>query len=90
MRILAVEDESDAPLSVKEAAKAVNLSESHIRRAIARGELPASNVGTAARPTWRIARADLDAWIEARKGGSPKVPPRSDLKDLIRRHLPGL
>jgi excisionase family DNA binding protein len=77
-------------LSIQQAAKAVNLSESHIRRVVTRGELPASNMGTAARPTWRIARADLDAWIEARKGASPRVPPRSDLKDLIRRHLPGL
>lgn len=79
-----------AALSIKQAAKAVNLSESHIRRVIARGELPASNVGTAARPTWRIARADLDAWIEAKRGGSPRIPPRAELKDLIRRHLPGL
>jgi excisionase family DNA binding protein len=78
------------PLSITQASKVVNLSETYLRRIIARGELPASNVGTAARPLWRIVPADLRRWLETKKGGHPKVPPRSDLKDLIRRHLPDL
>jgi hypothetical protein len=83
-------DADGHPLSIKQASKAVNLSESHLRRAIARAELCASNVGTVARPLWRIIRADLYRWLESKKGGHPQVPPRSDLKDLIRRHLPDL
>ena len=77
-------------LSIKQVSKFVNLSESHIRRAIAKGDLPASNVGTAKRPLWRIARGDLDDGLLAKKGGAPVIPPKSELKDLIRRHLPGL
>lgn len=78
------------PLSIKQASRSANLSESHVRRAIARGELAASNVGTAGRPLWRIVRADLSRWLEAKRGGHSKLPPRSELKELIRRHLPGL
>ncbi len=79
-----------SPLSIKQASKAMNLSETHLRRAIARGELPASNVGSEGRRLWRIAPTDLSLWLERKKGGDQKVPPRSELKDLIRRHLPGL
>jgi hypothetical protein len=81
---------SSLSLSIKQVARSVNLSESHIRRAIARGVLIASNVGTAARSTWRLSLVDLEAWLGSKKGGHPKVPPSSDFKDLIRRHLPGL
>jgi excisionase family DNA binding protein len=79
-----------SPLSIKQASKAVNLSETHLRRAIARGELAASDVGSEGRRLWRILPTDLSGWLERKKGGDPKVPPRSELKDLIRRHLPGL
>jgi excisionase family DNA binding protein len=79
-----------SPLSIKQAAKAVNLSETHLRRAIARGELAASDVGSEGRRLWRILPTDLSRWLERKKGGDQKVPPRSELKDLIRRHLPGL
>jgi hypothetical protein len=81
---------SDSAFSIKQASTAVNLSESHLRRAIYKGDLPASNVGSKARPLWRISQRDLIAWMDARKGGDPKIPPRSDLKGLIDRHLPGL
>jgi excisionase family DNA binding protein len=81
----------DAPaFSISQAAEMVNLSDSHIRRAIYKRDLPASNVGSTARPLWRIMRSDLIAWMESKKGGDPKIPPRSDLKALIDRHLPGL
>jgi excisionase family DNA binding protein len=82
--------EPNALLSIKEASRVVALSDSHIRRAITKGDLPASNVGTKARPLWRIARSDLHAWLEGRKGGTSGVPPRSMIQDLIDRHLPGL
>ncbi len=48
------------------------------------------NVGNGDNPQWRIAPADLTAWVERRKGGTPAVPPGSEMDDLIRRHLPGL
>ncbi len=77
-------------LTVKQTARFAALSESSIRRAIQGRSLPASNRGTGKRPLWRIARSDLIAWMESAKGGDPKVPPRSELKDLVRRHLPVL
>jgi hypothetical protein len=84
------EGRHEPALSIKQASKCVNLSESYLRRAIARSDLPASNVGTANRPLWRIAGRDLEDWLLARKGGTPVIPPKSSLNDLIRRHLPGL
>lgn len=75
--------------SIKQAAKITGLSDSHMRRAIRSGELPASNAGTQFRPAWRIARKDLDDWLEKKKGGH-SVPPRSKLKELVNRHLPDL
>jgi excisionase family DNA binding protein len=81
---------SEEYLSIERAAKLTSLSATHLRRAIRSGGLPASNVGTASHPTWRIARKDLDAWMQRNKGGLPSIPPKPELKDLIRRHLPGL
>lgn len=79
-----------AHLSIRSASMLLSLSESHVRRAILKGELPASNVGSRARPLWRISRSDLDAWLESKKGGTSVVPPRSAVQGLIDRHLPGL
>lgn len=59
--------------SIGEAAVVVGLSPDHVRRAVVGGTLACSNVGTAARPTYRIARADLLAWMERRKAGA--LPP---------------
>lgn len=77
-------------LPMKRAAKLTSLSYSHIRRAVLSGELPASNVGTAAHPIYRIAQTDLQQWMANKKGGTTRVPPKSELKELIKRHLPGL
>ena len=79
-------------LSIKEAAAVTGLSATTVRRAVVgRRDLPASNAGTANRPTGRIARKDLDEWMERKKGeAAVAVPPGSELSDLIGRHLPGL
>ena len=79
-----------AYFTIREVAETTRLSESHIRRAIRRADLPASNVGTPDHPIWRISRKDLVEWMDRKKGGTSKVPPRSSLKDLVERHLPGL
>jgi excisionase family DNA binding protein len=71
---------------IREVAETTRLSESHIRRAMRRGDLPASNVGTPDHPIWRISRRDLVEWMDRNKGGTSKVPPRSSLKDLVERH----
>ena len=73
-------------LSIKLAAKTAAISESHVRRAINSSELPASNVGSTLRPAWRIARKDLIEWMDKKKGGTMKVPPKSELKEAIKRH----
>ena len=77
-------------ITIERAAEFTDISDSYLRRVIRSGELPASNIGTATRPTWRIARKDLDEWMQRRQGERPKLPPKSALDDLIRRHLPGL
>jgi excisionase family DNA binding protein len=56
--------------SIKQAAKVVGVSADHIRRAVVGGVLAASNVGTMSRPTYRIARAALLAWVEMGKTGA--------------------
>ena len=61
-------------LSISQTAAATGLSESHVRRAVRSGRLPASNAGTPDRPAWRIARADLADWMRRRMGGN-RVPP---------------
>lgn len=75
--------------SIKQAVGSTGLSESHIRRAVRSGELPASNLGSSLRPLWRIARKDLDVWMEKKKGGHG-IPPKPEMKRLVKRHLPGL
>lgn len=75
-------------LSIKRAATFTGLSQSHLRRAIRKGELPASNQGSQTRPIWRIARRDLVSWMEAKCGGTPIVPPKPELKGLIDRYFP--
>ena len=87
-----VEDvDLDAPyLSIKRAANVTTLSESHLRRAVRSGDLPASNVGSLAHPIWRIKREDIEGWMKRRSGGVQKIPPNSKLSDLVKRHLPRL
>jgi hypothetical protein len=79
-----------AYFKIREVTDTTGLSESYIRRAIRRGDLPASNVGTPDHPIWRISHKDLVEWMDRKKGGTSKVPPRSSLKELVERHLPGL
>lgn len=74
-------------LSIKEAAGVTRLSYSHVRRAVLAGELPASNVGSESHAIYRIARSDLATWMNTKKGGS-RLPPKSTLKELVKRHLP--
>jgi excisionase family DNA binding protein len=79
----------EAYLPIKRAAQITALSNSHIRQAVTCGELPASNVGTARRPIYRIAKTDLSAWLESRKGNSRPLG-RAELRALIERQMPGL
>jgi excisionase family DNA binding protein len=78
-----------AYLSIKGTAQITALSDSHIRQAVTCGELPASNVGTARRPIYRIAKTDLSEWLESRKGISRPLG-RAELRALIERQMPGL
>lgn len=65
-------------LSIKQAAAVAGLSSTKIRREIKAGRLPASDIGTPAHPHYRIARSDLQAWMEKNRGGSnvPLQPQR--------------
>jgi excisionase family DNA binding protein len=63
-------------LSIKDAAKVAGLSPTKIRREVKAGRLLASDTGTASHPHYRIARSDLQAWMEKNKGGT-EAPPRN-------------
>jgi excisionase family DNA binding protein len=84
------EQEAVEFVSIRQAARLTGLSSSHVRRAVVSGELPASNVGSAARPTYRISRTDMEDWMNRKRGGTTSVPPRSERRKLIDRHLPGV
>lgn len=59
-------------LSITQAARVAGLSTKTIRRAIHKGELRATpTVPNAHRPTWRIARADLDFFMNANAVAGP-------------------
>ncbi len=77
-------------LSIEHAALVCDCSYDHIYRAVERGDLPASDIGNGEKKaTYRIARSDLNAWMERNKGGK-QLPPRSELKDKMSRYLPGV
>lgn len=54
-------------LNVKKAAEELDVSVDQVKKLITSGELPAVDVGIASRSFWRIARKDLDAWLEKRR-----------------------
>jgi excisionase family DNA binding protein len=64
-------------LSIKDAATVASLSETKIRREIKAGRLSASDTGTAAHAHYRIARTDLQAWMEKNKGRADEAPPKN-------------
>ena len=64
-------------ISIKQAASLAGISETSIRRAIRRGQLKACNVGgSSRRPTWRIKRTDLQAFLETDAARSSPPKPR--------------
>ena len=54
-------------LTVKEASEELGVSVDQIKKLIHNGELPAVDVGIASRSFWRIARTDLDEWLDKRR-----------------------
>jgi excisionase family DNA binding protein len=78
-----------AYLSIKQAARMTCLSETRIRQAILRHEMAARNIGSEQRPVYRIARSDLDKWLEGRKSCGPSLA-RAELRALVEKLLPGL
>src|SRR5437763_201027 len=72
--------------SIPEAARIVGVSEKHIRRVIKRQDLDCSNVGGSKRPTYRITRKAIDAWLEATR--IRKAPARSERDALVNKYFP--
>ena len=60
-------DDEKKLLSVEDVAGKVSVHPETIRRLIRAGELPASMVGS----SYRIAPADLDAYLQAHRTGKP-------------------
>ncbi|NMB74983.1 MAG: helix-turn-helix domain-containing protein [Myxococcales bacterium] len=59
----------DEVLTIREVAALLKLAEKTVYLMAQQGELPVFKV----RGQWRIRRADLDAWIEARTAGCAAV-----------------
>jgi excisionase family DNA binding protein len=81
--------EAPAYLSIQRAARLGDFSYDFVRRAVERGELPATDKGTGKKRLHRIARADFDSWMKKDRGGK-HLPPRSELKGKMSRYLPGV
>lgn len=54
-------------LKVKDVAAALGIRVEVVRRLIRRGELRASNIGTAAKPMYRIRQSALDNFLDERE-----------------------
>lgn len=54
-------------LSIKEVGIELGVSPAHTHKLVTSGRLPAINVGDGAKAYWRIARVDLDKFIEAER-----------------------
>lgn len=75
-------------LSINQAAALASLSPSKVRREVKSGRLPASDVGTPDHPHYRIAKADLQAWLEKNRGGASAPPqPQRVRKKIQSRHF---
>ena len=61
-----------------------------VRHCFADISLATDSLGYVPRVDLNDGLSDLADWLEKKKGGSSRVPPRSRLKELIDRHLPGL
>jgi excisionase family DNA binding protein len=62
-----------ALMSIKDAAIYIGMSGPYVRRAVTSGSLPVYNLGSQARPYYRIKIADLEKWVEDRKHGPKPV-----------------
>lgn len=53
-------------LTIPQVAERLQLNEQHIRKLIRRGELRASNIGGAHRPSYRIEETAVEEFLQAR------------------------
>lgn len=77
-------------VTVKEACAITGLSGGIIRRAITTGKLLAMKTDSQERPTYRIHRPDLHAWMKANRGATYAAPRFGESKDLVAHYFPGL
>ena len=54
-------------LTSREAADYLGLTVAHVRRLLHSGSIPSVNVGDEKRPTYRVYKRELDAWLRRRK-----------------------
>lgn len=70
-------------LSLKDAAVYCGLSKNHLRSQIQMGLLPASDIGTPAKPNYRLSRTNLDKFMKDRETGPVRLPTSSLRPDKI-------
>lgn len=75
-RQLAERQQEKGYFTVAEAAHFISCSTDHLRRHVKAGNIPVSNIGSDDGPDYRIARADLVAWMDKRKAGHFVSPRR--------------
>jgi excisionase family DNA binding protein len=83
----AEEESRQEYLSVEQVAAMCGLESKFIRRAMKRGELPHSNVGSEKRATYRISRQDIVAWMQERQ--VKQGPAKSARQAAVKRWFPG-
>ena len=71
------------PVTPKQAAKLLNVSEDHIRALIGDGSLMASNVGRGKVPRWRISRDEIESFKSRRVYRKPGQSVRRRRPSLI-------
>lgn len=57
-------------MTVSEVAAELRCDRETVARMVRAGELSAINIGGDGRPSWRVNRADLLAWLETRRAKS--------------------
>jgi hypothetical protein len=80
-------------LTIRDAARKANLSETTIRRAIRskNDHLPATDVSLGrGKPNWRIDPNDFEAWLKRRVGTLPPTKPESVRSTGKSRYFPSI
>lgn len=72
-------------VTINEVARRTDFSYDFVYDAVRNGDLPATQKSR----EWRVALADMRAWMNKDRAGSP-TPARSEIREKVNRLMPGL